>query len=274
MLKMDLQLFAYAGKKALVKVSGNPVAFVGEVTTSSGPDLSYQITDAAKRILDLSAIISVHKFFADDLAEIGTTTTNITIVAHALSTGDLIVNTTRSNAARIVTVVDADNFTVAAVTGQTDGDTISFYPTELTSAYTLNRLNGTVTYTTAVSRTIRISGDYLPMSTAAECKEWSLNVNGDLIDTTKFQQNWMSKIQGLKSAEGSLSQWWSIDTYFVDALLSGNPVVIELYAQDTLEPDRLFAHINSDEMSAAVDGAVEESVSFESTDELLMAYAS
>jgi hypothetical protein len=264
----------YAGKKALVKVSGAAVAFVGEATTSSGPNLSYQITDATKRILDLNAAISVHKFSTNDVAELGTTTTNITMVAHGLSTGDLIVNTTRSNAARVVTVVDANNVTVAAITGQTDGDTIALYPTEPTTAYTLNRLNGTATYSTAVSRTIRITGNYLPMSTAAECKEWSLTANGSMIDTTKFQQDWISKIQGLKSAEGSLSQWWSIDTYFIDALISGNPVVIELYAQDTLDPDRVWALLNSSEISAAVDGAVEEAVSFESTDKLLMAYAS
>ena len=57
----------------------------------------------------------------------GTTTTNIKIVAHGFSTGDHIVNRSRSNAVRSITKVDADNFTVQAVTGQTSGDTISYF---------------------------------------------------------------------------------------------------------------------------------------------------
>lgn len=61
-------------------------------------------------------------------AESGTTTTNITVTNHGLNTGDMICNTTRDNAKRLVTVVDANNVTVAAITGQTAGDQIVYYP--------------------------------------------------------------------------------------------------------------------------------------------------
>ncbi len=61
------------------------------------------------------------------VAAVGTTTTNIKIVAHGLITGQWITNRTRSNAARIITKVDADNFTVQTVTAQTNGDTITFF---------------------------------------------------------------------------------------------------------------------------------------------------
>ncbi len=60
-------------------------------------------------------------------AEVGTTTTNITWTAHGLSTGDWIVNTTRSNAVRQITKVDANNFTVQAVASQTSGDNITWF---------------------------------------------------------------------------------------------------------------------------------------------------
>jgi len=60
-----------------------------------------------------------------DTCEGGTTTTNITATAHALITGDYIVNRTRSNAVRQITKVNDDNFTVEAVTSQTNGDTFS-----------------------------------------------------------------------------------------------------------------------------------------------------
>jgi len=61
-------------------------------------------------------------------AESGTTTTNITVTNHGLNTGDMICNTTRDNTKRLVTVVDANNVTVASITGQTAGDQIIYYP--------------------------------------------------------------------------------------------------------------------------------------------------
>lgn len=67
-----------------------------------------------------------------DTCEGGTTTTNITATAHGLATGDYIVNRTRSNAVRKVTVVDPNNFTVEAVTSQTSGDTFSIFATSKT----------------------------------------------------------------------------------------------------------------------------------------------
>lgn len=66
------------------------------------------------------------------VAQLGTNTTNITITAHGLSTGDHITNRTRDNAVREITFVDANNFTVETVSGQTILDTITFYTTTVT----------------------------------------------------------------------------------------------------------------------------------------------
>lgn len=65
-------------------------------------------------------------------AESGTNTTNIKITGHGLSTGDHIINRTRSNAVREITYVDADNFTVETVGSQTNGDNITFFATSKT----------------------------------------------------------------------------------------------------------------------------------------------
>lgn len=59
-------------------------------------------------------------------AEATTTTTNIKVTNHGLANGDVIINTTRANATRAVVVVDANNVTVDAITGQTAGDVIKF----------------------------------------------------------------------------------------------------------------------------------------------------
>lgn len=59
---------------------------------------------------------------------VGTTTTNVNITAHGFVAGDHIVNTSRGSVVReVLTVVDADNFTVLSVPSQTNGDTISYF---------------------------------------------------------------------------------------------------------------------------------------------------
>lgn len=48
-----------AGRRSVVKVRGTPTAMTAEATTSAGDDLSYQITNAAKRVLSPTASITV-----------------------------------------------------------------------------------------------------------------------------------------------------------------------------------------------------------------------
>ena len=80
--------------------------------------------------------VTIRRRAGTSTAESGTTTTNIRITGHNLIVGSRIRNTTRGNAIRQVTaVVDANNVTVAAITGMTTGDTIERYtvtPTDTT----------------------------------------------------------------------------------------------------------------------------------------------
>jgi len=66
-----------------------------------------------------------------DTMEAATTTTTVKATAHGLVDDDWIVNRTRS-AARQITYVDPDTFTVLAVTGQTVGDSFSKFATTQT----------------------------------------------------------------------------------------------------------------------------------------------
>ncbi|MFA5716066.1 MAG: hypothetical protein WC998_10010 [Candidatus Paceibacterota bacterium] len=74
----------------------------------------------------------IQEFQNNPFAEASTTTT-IKITAHGLETGDMIVNQDRRFAgsfdpcSRVVTKVDSDTLTVAAITGQVAGDTIRLY---------------------------------------------------------------------------------------------------------------------------------------------------
>lgn len=61
-------------------------------------------------------------------AEATTNATTVKITAHGFAVGDHVVNRSRSNAVRqILTVADADHYTVDSVSGQTSGDTISYF---------------------------------------------------------------------------------------------------------------------------------------------------
>lgn len=57
----------------------------------------------------------------------GTTTTNINYTAHGQAVGDMVWNLTRNVYELVTAVVDADNFTVDAITSQTSGDIIVFF---------------------------------------------------------------------------------------------------------------------------------------------------
>ncbi len=255
-----------SGASCVIKISGAGVAMVGEATTATA-DLTYQITSTTKQVLDKTGTIRVQKFSANGTAEAGTNTTNIKITTHGLQVGDLICNTSRSNAYRLVTVrVDADNVTVASVASQTTGDTIARYPTEATTAYSLNRLNGKVTYASAVSRVIKISGDYLPMTTAAYAHSMSRSKAIDLLDKTQFGDTYKSKMTGLKYASGTLSQFNLADTTYSDALIAGVPVVIEDRDAAASEPNRFWALLEKDDVSAAINGVQDEIVGWTATD--------
>jgi hypothetical protein len=255
---------AIEGRKAKVNVSGAAVAFVGEATTMSLVNTKYQITDTSKQVLDRTATIRVHKYSADQSAEAGTNTTTLNLTGHGLNVGDLIINHTRSHAKRLVlTKPSNDQVTVAAITDQASGDTIEKCPTEASTGYTLNRLSGYVTYGSGAVRTIYISGSYLPLTEAAESNEFSMSIEADNQDNTKFGANYITREQALKDISGSLSGFY-YDATYKNMLVSGDPVVVEFYSNRSSTFDmKAWLVLASDEISASVDGLVEESIEFE-----------
>lgn len=115
---------------------GNRVIVRGGEKTSSSIYAQVIPGDNSKREWVLknkfnNMVVRIDDNTLTNAAEVGTNTTNIKITAHGFVTGDHVINRTRSNAVREITVVDANNFTVASVSSQTNGDTIShFKPAE------------------------------------------------------------------------------------------------------------------------------------------------
>jgi len=257
---------ATKGKAIMVKIPGTATAMVGEATTEDGTTKIYLITATAKQVLEPDTAIAVHKYSGSpSTAEDGTNTTNIEITGHGIAVGAtcLIINTTRASAKRIATAADANNLTVAAVTSQAAGDEIKLCPVELSSGYALNRLKGTVTYATATSREIYVSGNYLPLSEIGGAKEISIGLSADNQDVTVFGKNFIVREQGLKDISVSISGFYLTDTNM--AFLTGDKnVLIEFYIDRTSTWHiRLWSRMSSEEISGAVDGVVEESLDLE-----------
>ena len=253
-----------AGKNSRIKFPGALVATVGEATTEDVTQKKYQITNTAKRVLQRTGTINVHKYSANGTAEDDTTTTNIEITGHGLATGDLIVNTSRSNAKRIITKVDNNNFTVSAITGQVQGDTIQKCPIESSSNYTLNRLIGRVTYASATSRTIYITAGYYPLTSVSDVSEFSQSIEANNEDISDFEgDGHVERVQGLLDVKGSLSGFY-IDSTYQTLIIDGTIVVIEFFVdKNGVFDSKAWALLSNVEASTGVDGVVELSCDYE-----------
>ena len=139
---------------------------------------------------------------------------------------------------------------------------------ETVESYTVNYLNGTITFASVdAERVITVTGNYLPMTTAAYAHDYSRTKNCTLNDITAFGDSYVQRQAGMKSASGTLSQFNVVDTTFVDALVAGDPIVIEDEDDTGSEPNRFWALLSSAGVTAAVNGVQDQPVSWESHDE-------
>lgn len=190
------------GKKALVKVSGAALTLTNEATTDAGAHLVYQITNAAKRVLDPTAAITVKE----------------------------------------------DGVTTVA-------------------AYTLNRLNGTVTFTVARGGAVAVTvtGFYLPQSTAISATEWSLSLSGMNGDVSEFGDVWVQRLAISKDATGTVKSWRdTVDRTWENALVAGTPIMLALYTLSSGPPDFLvWVTLNKQQVQAALKSAQSQSIDWE-----------
>ena len=137
------------------------------------------------------------------------------------------------------------------------------------STYSINYLNGKITFAASATRTVTVTGKYLPMSIAAYANSMSNAKSVDVHDSTPFQATHKTRIAGLKSASGTLTQFDVTDTTYSAALVAGLPVVMEIRTASTDEPNRFWALLESTEVQAAIDGIQSETISWVSKDRWL-----
>lgn len=135
-----------------------------------------------------------------------------------------------------------------------------------TENYTLDRLTGRVIFETTGTRTITISGYYLPTHTIGCAYEYTWTLSADNADATCFEHQFMGREQTLKDFSASISKFYDTTNYFFNKLFSDDEFVIEFYVDGSSSPDlRAWGKIATDEDSASVDGLVEESIDIEGT---------
>jgi hypothetical protein len=196
-----------AGKKALVKVGGIPVTLTNEATTDAGDHKNYQITTAARRVLDRATAVVVKN-------------------------GGVAVN-------------------------------------PLVDPFTVNRLSGTVTFVAADgARVITVSGKYVPLTSAVSSKNYTYSLARTALMDTDFDSantntGFNTYQAGQLDISGSVGRRITTDTAMRDALIAGDPVVIEFFSDRSAAADMVcWALLNKDQVQSAVDGMQEGSIDF------------
>lgn len=152
-------------------------------------------------------------------------------------------------------VLNPDNLIV-----QVDGSA----PTE---PYVINYLNGTITFQSADTRDVTVTGEYLPMTAIGSAREASHSEECALLDASVFGVEYVKRTQGLKSASGTITEIDITDTTFLDALREGKPVILEDRADESGEPNRWKILLEEIEESADVTDLQTRTISWSSTDE-------
>lgn len=136
-----------------------------------------------------------------------------------------------------------------------------------TESFTLNRLNGTVTFDTVDStRTITLDGEYLPMTKVAEAFDFTLSISANNGDISEFEDDFMNRIQLLKDVTGDLTRWKSSSSLFFDNLNNGTIFVLEFTVDNTQNPEfRAWVLLSTEDINTSVDEVVEEPIEFEGT---------
>jgi hypothetical protein len=137
-----------------------------------------------------------------------------------------------------------------------------------TEGYTISYLDGKVIFDGANPGRgdITISGYYRPMVYIGQANSYSRNASAALIEVPIFRNARMQRIAGQKSCSGTLTNIDISDTYFIDAIESGELVVIEDRFGAAGRIRRTLALFDSVQFTASVSGASESPVSWQSAD--------
>lgn len=143
------------------------------------------------------------------------------------------------------------------------------------SEYRIQHAGGRIHFRTQqdAGTIVTVSGAYVSVVTAVETREFTITLDRELTDVTVFEsEGWRERLAGVGGATGTLSGFYNADNLFTDRLLAQEPLVLELQPDGANDGEvfSLYVVMESQELSAAVEGAVETSVPWESDGEILI----
>jgi len=141
--------------------------------------------------------------------------------------------------------------------------------TATTESYTVSKLTGTVTFESVdAGRAITLTGAYVLLTSVAQAKSISLALSADALDATPFQKDFREYEAGKITGTVDLGKFAEVSTYFLDMLLDGDIKVIEYYPNSGLDAISFYAIANNRNVDIPQDGLIDETVSFNITNEI------
>ena len=133
------------------------------------------------------------------------------------------------------------------------------------SSYTVNHVQGIVTFASTTATAVTGDVEYLTASAVAQGREWSLNVDRDMFEVSTFQSGgWREFQQNVNGAQVSIGRYFigpgsTSASEIFDRLNVDQDLIVELLPSDSAG-DRYegYAFITSDQIEASVDGIVGE----------------
>lgn len=140
-----------------------------------------------------------------------------------------------------------------------------------TGNFTVNRLTGTLTFAAdqTTNEPINVSGKYLPMGQLLYAKDFSLSIKPKITDITPFGQNCQTVTRSLNDVNGTIGTFYdptevatlSIAPYWNTEMLADATIAINFYMSANYSL-LAWALMDSEELKDAVDGVLEQTISW------------
>jgi len=142
-----------------------------------------------------------------------------------------------------------------------DGGTIT------SEDYTIDYLNGVVTFSAAVVRVITITGAYVTPVTVATADTFSFSGSADVYENTPFGKSYKEYQAGLITGTASLGRYFVVDDLFIGVLLDGTYKIIEYYV-DATHKISFYGLITTKTIDSPVSGLIKSTLDFQITTNL------
>jgi hypothetical protein len=134
-------------------------------------------------------------------------------------------------------------------------------------SFTVDYINGIITFESVDTRTITISGKYVTPVTIATANSFGFSGAAESLDNTVFGSAYKQFESGLISGTATLGMFYVVDNIFVDSLLDGSVKLVEYYVSPT-KKITFYGVLTGDTVDSTVGGLITESVTFQITTQM------